>query len=358
MMGYLIAILTFVSLAVLLGFALNVQWGQAGMLNFGLAGFYGVGAYTAAILSKAGVDGLTATLAAIAMTAAISALVSLATLKLREDYLAITTLAFAELVRLVLTNETWLTGGTNGIRDIPRPLVGLVGGDQYELFFLLLCLVLVAATYLLLDRIIRSPFGRALRAVREDDVVAATLGKNVLALRVKAFAIGGAVIGLAGALHAYYFTYIDPGEFAGFVTVYAFMAVIVGGKGSNRGLLLGACTVMVLLEGTRFLKDFVPFLSAQQAASLRLAMIGAGLVLILIFRPEGISSEYRLSIGKSQGETRVACQCQNQRRFTLRASAALGQDDNLWRIRESGRRHGASAAHFQTHLVNADRPRR
>jgi branched-chain amino acid transport system permease protein len=298
MTGYFIAILTFVSLAVLLGFALNVQWGQAGMLNFGLAGFYGIGAYTAAILSKAGADGLTATVAAIAMTAALSALVSLATLKLREDYLAITTLAFAELVRLVLTNETWLTGGTNGIRDIPRPLIGLVGGNQYELFFLLLCLVLVAVTYLLLDRIIRSPFGRALRAVREDDVVAATLGKNVLALRVKAFAIGGAVIGLAGALHAYYFTYIDPGEFAGFVTVYAFMAVIVGGKGSNRGLMLGACTVMVLLEGTRFLKDFVPFLSAQQAASLRLALIGAGLVLILIFRPEGISSEYRLSIGK------------------------------------------------------------
>jgi branched-chain amino acid transport system permease protein len=299
MSGYFIAIFTFVSLAVLLGFALNIQWGQAGMMNFGLAGFYGIGAYTAAILSKAGVDGFTATVAAMAMTAALSALVSLATLKLREDYLAITTLAFAELVRLVLTNETWLTGGTNGIRDIPRPLIGLVGGDQYELFFLLLCLALVAATYLVLDRVIRSPFGRALRAVREDDVVAATLGKNVLALRVKAFAIGGAVIGLAGALHAYYFTYIDPGEFAGFVTVYAFMAVIVGGKGSNRGLLLGACTVMVLLEGTRFLKDFVPFLSAQQAASLRLALIGAGLVLILIFRPEGISSEYRLSIAKS-----------------------------------------------------------
>jgi ABC-type branched-subunit amino acid transport system permease subunit len=299
MTGYFIAILTFVSLAVLLGFALNMQWGQAGMLNFGLAGFYGIGAYTAAILSKAGIDGLTATVAAIAMTAALSALVSLATLKLREDYLAITTLAFAELVRLVLTNETWLTGGTNGIRDIPRPLIWLVGGERYELFFLLLCLALVAVTYLLLDRIIRSPFGRALRAIREDDVVAATLGKNVLALRVQAFAIGGAVIGLAGALHAYYFTYIDPTEFAGFVTVYAFMAVIVGGKGSNRGLLLGACTVMVLLEGTRFLKDFVPFLSAQQSASLRLALIGAGLVAILIFRPQGISSEYRLSIGQS-----------------------------------------------------------
>jgi ABC-type branched-subunit amino acid transport system permease subunit len=301
MIGYLIAILTFVLLAVLLGFALNVQWGQAGMLNFGLAGFYGVGAYTAAILSKHGIDGFSATIAAIAVTAGVSALVSLATLKLREDYLAITTLAFSELVRLVLMNETWLTGGTNGIREIPRPLIGLVGGDRYELFFLLLCLVLVAFTYALLDRVIRSPFGRALRAVREDDVVASTLGKNVLALRVKAFAIGGAVIGLAGALHAYYFTYIDPGEFAGFITVYAFMAVIVGGKGSNRGLLIGACTVMILLEGTRFLKDFVPFLSAQQAASLRLAMIGAGLVLILIFRPNGISSEYRLSLGKATG---------------------------------------------------------
>jgi branched-chain amino acid transport system permease protein len=301
MTGYLVAILTFVSLAVLLGFALNVQWGQAGMINFGLAGFYGVGAYTAAILSKQGVDGFTATVAAIATTAAISAIVSLATLKLREDYLAITTLAFSESVRLVLMNETWLTGGTNGIRDIPRPLIGLIGGDQYEAFFLGMCLVLVAIVYLMLDRIIRSPFGRALRAVREDDLVAATLGKNVLTLRVKAFAIGGAVIGLAGALHAYYFTYIDPGEFAGFITVYAFMTVIVGGKGSNRGLLMGACTVMVLLEGTRFLKDFVPFLSAQQAASLRLAMIGAGLILILIFKPDGLSAEYRLAVQKAGG---------------------------------------------------------
>ncbi|MBX9651802.1 MAG: branched-chain amino acid ABC transporter permease [Xanthobacteraceae bacterium] len=303
MTGYFVAILTFVSLAVLLGFALNIQWGQAGMINFGLAGFYGVGAYTAAILSKQGVDGVSATVAAIVTTAAISALVSLATIKLREDYLAITTLAFSESVRLVLMNETWLTGGTNGIRDIPRPFVDLVGGERYELFFLAACIVLVAAVYFLLDSVIRSPFGRALRAVREDDVVAATLGKDVLALRVKAFAIGGAVIGLAGALHAFYFTYIDPGEFAGFVTVYAFMSVIVGGKGSNRGLVMGACTVMILLEGTRFLKDFVPFFTAQQAASLRLIMIGTGLILVLIFRPSGLSSEYRLSSPKTADTT-------------------------------------------------------
>src|SRR6202007_1853981 len=110
------------------------------------------------------------------------------------------------------------------------------------------------------------------------------------------FAIGGAVIGLAGALHAFYFTYIDPSEFVGLVTVYAFMAVIVGGKGANRGLLIGACTVMVLLEGTRFLKDFIPMVAAHQAASLRLVLIGLGLILILIFRPDGLSREYRLRV--------------------------------------------------------------
>lgn len=295
MTGYLVAILTFVSLAVLLGLALNIQWGQAGMINFGLAGFYGIGAYTAAIVAKHGVDGFTATIAAIAVTALFSAAVSLATLRLREDYLAITTLAFSEAVRLVLMNEVWLTGGTDGIRDIPRPLIGLIGGANYEVVFLIACLALIALVYGLLERIVRSPFGRALRAVRDDDVVAATLGKDVLALRVKAFAVGGAVIGLAGALHAFYFTYIDPGEFAGFVTVYAFMSVIVGGRGSNRGLMLGAVTVMILLEGTRFAKDLVPALTAQQVASLRLMLVGLGLIAMLIFRPQGFSSEYRLS---------------------------------------------------------------
>jgi branched-chain amino acid transport system permease protein len=301
MIAYLVAILTFVSLTVLLGLALNIQWGQAGMLNFGIAGFYGIGAYMAAILAKHGGDVFTAAAAAVAITALVSAVVSLATIRLREDYLAITTLAFSELVRLVLINEVWLTGGTDGIRDIPRPLIGVVGGDRYELFFLLACLAVIALVYRALERIVRSPFGRALRAVRDDEVVAATLGKNVLALRIKAFAVGGAVIGLAGALHAFYFTYIDPGQFAGFVTVYAFMSVIVGGKGSNRGLLVGGCAVMILLEGTRFLKDIIPVLSAQQVASLRLMLIGLGLIAMLIFRPGGFSSEYTLSAREPSG---------------------------------------------------------
>ncbi len=297
MIAYATAILTFVSFATLLGLALNMQWGQAGMINFGLAGFYGIGAYTTAILSKTGVDPVTATAAAIVVTAAVSALVSLATLKLREDYLAVTTLAFSEGVRLVLMNEVWLTGGTDGIRDIPRPFIDLVGGTSYEVAFLAISLSSVLIVYLILEYIVRSPFGRVLRAIREDDVVATTLGKNVLSFRVRAFAIGGAVIGLAGALHAYYFTYIDPSEFVGVITVYAFMAVIVGGKGANLGLLIGACTVMVLLEGTRFLKDLIPAMAAYQAASLRLILIGLGLIVVLIVKPDGLTPEYRLRVG-------------------------------------------------------------
>jgi len=300
MIGYLTSILTFVALAALLGLALNIQWGQAGMVNFGLAGFFGVGAYTAAILLVRGVDVFTATAAAVVVTALVSAIVATASIKLREDYLAITTLAFAEAVRIVTLNEEWLTGGSNGIANIPRPLVAVVGGQNYELVFLAIVVAAVAIVYVILEALVRSPFGRALRAIRDDDIVAATLGKNVLSLRMKAFAVGGAVIGLAGALHAYYLSYIDPGQFAGFVTVYAFMAVIAGGKGSNLGLVIGACTVMVLLEGSRFLKDLLPWMTAQQSAALRFILIGVALILLLIFRPNGIAAEYRLRVGASQ----------------------------------------------------------
>ena len=119
-------------------------------------------------------------------------------------------------------------------------------------------------------------------------------GKNVVLLRVKAFALGGAIIGVAGAFHAYYLTYIDPSQFSATITAYVFMAVIAGGRGSNRGLLLGAATIMVFIEGTRFLKDLFNVLDATQLAAIRLMLIGLGLILFLIYRPQGFLPEYRL----------------------------------------------------------------
>ena len=191
-------------------------------------------------------------------------------IRLEENYLAIVTIGFGEVVRILLLNESWLTGGAIGIADIPRPFVSLVSSARYDIVLLCFSLALVAVMFVLLEILVRSPFGRVLRAVRDDATVAAALGKPVLVLRVKAFAIGGAVMGLAGALHAFYLTYIDPSQFTSIITAYAFMAVIAGGRGSNVGLLFGAGTIMALLEATRFLKDAIQVIDGTQLAALRL----------------------------------------------------------------------------------------
>lgn len=300
MTAYLLTIVTLVAIAAIVGLALNMQWGLGGMVNFGLGGFYTVGAYSCAILATSGVPPLAAMLLATAICAISCMLVSLISLRLSEDYLAIVTLGFAECVRLVVLNEAWLTEGALGIPGIPRPLADRVSADVYPVFFAAFALGVLALVYVLFERIARSPFGRALRAVREDPVVASTLGKRVWWLRMRAFGLGGVAIGAAGALHAFYYTYIDPGQFGPIITAYAFMAVIAGGRGSHRGLLLGAGSVMVLLEGTRFLKDWIPFLDAGQLAALRLSLIGLGLVLLLIYRPHGLRPEYRLQVKPSE----------------------------------------------------------
>jgi ABC-type branched-subunit amino acid transport system permease subunit len=124
--------------------------------------------------------------------------------------------------------------------------------------------------------------------------VAATLGKNVLWVRVRVFAIGGGIIGLAGSLHGFYYQYIDPTQFTNIVLAYAFMAVIAGGRGAHRGAILGAALVMLLLEGSRFAKDMIPTLDSDQLAAIRIIIIGVGLIVLLIYRPQGFLREYRL----------------------------------------------------------------
>ncbi len=292
MTSYLVTIIIFVSIAALVGLALNLQWGLAGLVNFGVSGFVALGAYTVA-LAAPHIGWLTATVAAGLLCAAVSMALSLLTIRLEENYLAIVTIGFAEIVRILLLNESWLTGGALGIADIPRPFAGLTPAGWGDGIILVFALVLVAFVYVVMDGLVRSPFGRVLRAVRDDATVAAALGKPVLALRVRAFAVGGAVMGLAGALHAFFMTYIDPSQFTPIITAYAFMAVIAGGRGSNLGLLLGAGSIMLLLEATRFLKDLVPAIDGTQLSAMRLCLIGVGIVLLLILRPQGLVAEPR-----------------------------------------------------------------
>jgi branched-chain amino acid transport system permease protein len=217
--------------------------------------------------------------------------------------LAILTLGFGEVVRLVILSEQWLTNGSLGLPGIPRPFAAWLPEKHYEVWFLGFCLLVVMILYVFLEILLRSPFGRAVRAVREDDIVAATLGKSVIGLRVRAFALGGAIIGIGGSLHAFYMTYIDPSQFSAIITAYAFMAVIAGGRGSNKGLLIGAVTIMFLVEGSRFLKDVIYVFDATQLAALRLILIGSGLILFLIYRPQGMVPEYRLQIHNGREAT-------------------------------------------------------
>ncbi|MGF6743963.1 branched-chain amino acid ABC transporter permease [Paraburkholderia sp. CNPSo 3155] len=291
MTPYLISLLMLVAIAGIAALGLNLQWGLTGLVNFGLFGFYMLAAYLCAQLTKSGFDPWLAMLVAVALTALASAGVSLISIRLSDDYLAIVTLGAAECLKLVAIHEEWLTRGSLGISNIARPLNG-------DVPLLLLTLALLAGVFALFELVARAPLSRAARAVRDDPLVAATLGKNVLTLRLRLFALGGGAIGLAGCLHAFYYQYIDPTQFGPILTAYAFMSVIIGGRGSNRGMLLSVFTVVLLLEGTRFVNDYVAWLSSSQLAALRLMLVGLGLILALIFKPDGFVREYRFRVAR------------------------------------------------------------
>ena len=298
MISFLILISIVVCFSAILALALNFQWGLGGMVNFGLAGLYALGAYSCALLMlRAGMNTFFATVGAMIIVGLVCGVVAFVTLRVtEEDYFAIVTLGVGEMLRLVALNEDWLTKGALGLTGIPRPLGDVVPPEYYQYFLLGLSVTLLLGTLWFLNALARSPFGRVMRAVREDDVVAATLGKHVLWARVRIFAIGGAFIGLAGSLHAFYYQYIDPTQFSNIVIAYAFMAVIAGGRGAHRGTIWGAAVVMLLLEGSRFLKDLVPGIDSDQLAAIRIIIIGVGLIMLLIYRPQGFLREYRLQV--------------------------------------------------------------
>jgi branched-chain amino acid transport system permease protein len=291
MTNYLIAMATFGAIYSVLALGLNVMWGMAGMVNLGIVGFYAFGAYVSALLTvQAGAPIALGFFAAMIGTALMAALVTLGLIRLRDDYLAIVTLGFAEVVRIVAENEIWLTRGTDGISGIPQPLKSMLGSD-FNLVYLVFCLVILAVALFVLERVRTSPFGRVLRAIREDAQVAAFAGKDILKFKAKAFALGGALAGLAGALYAHYSSYIVPEIYVPLLTIYIFLALTAGGIGNNFGAVVGAFVVVFCLESTRFLIGVIPWLNAEQLASLREFLVGLGLLLVLFWRPRGLLPE-------------------------------------------------------------------
>jgi len=297
MLSFIILMSLVICFSAILALALNFQWGLGGMINFGLAGLYALGAYACAILIlKLNINFFWSTILSMLLVSLVCALISIVTLRVsEEDYFAIVTLGVGEMLRLIALNEDWLTGGALGLTGIPRPLSDSIPADIYIYVFLATYVFILLICIFLLNIIARSAFGRSMRAIREDDVVAVTLGKNLLWTRARIFAVGGLLIGLAGSMHAFYYQYIDPTQFSNIVVAYAIMAVIAGGKGSHFGVVIGSILIMILLEGSRFLKEIIPGLGSDQLSAVRIIIIGVGLILVLIYKPNGFVKEYRLN---------------------------------------------------------------
>ncbi len=291
MENYLIAMAVSAGIYALMALGVNVMWGFAGMVNLGLVGFFAVGAYTSALLTKAGSPIAVGMLAAAVATSMVGVLVSLITVRLRGDYLAIVTLGFAETIRIVASNAIWLTNGTDGISGIPGPYRGALSPEAFNLLYLTMVAVIVAIAYFCIERVRASAFGRVLRAIRDDEQVAAVAGKHVTTFKMKAFAIGSAALGLAGALYAHYTSYIAPDIFVPLFTLYIKLALLTGGLGNNRGAILGAFAVVFLLEATRFAIPLVPGVTPVQGAAIREFLVAVLLIVMLRFRPAGLIPE-------------------------------------------------------------------
>jgi len=291
MMSYVTFIATIGGIYALLALSLNLVWGSTGLVNLGLAGFFAVGAYASAITTGAGAPVPVGLLAAVAVSIAAGLLVTFATLRLRDDYLAIVTLGFAEVVRLVALNERWLTNGADGISGIRAPFKQTFGPQGFDLFYFGLVSIFVVLVWFVLRRIDLSPYGRTLKAIREDQELAAFAGKSVLRFKFEAFALSAAIAGLAGALYGHQQSYISPDHFQPLITIYIFLAVTAGGVGRPVGAVAGAYVVVVFLETTRFVAAVVPGLEPVQIASVREMLVGAALILVLRLKPQGILPE-------------------------------------------------------------------
>lgn len=288
MVAYLVAVGIIALIYMLLTIGLNLQYGYTGLINFGLVAFFAIGAYTSALLTLKGWPLAPAFVVAMVAAGIVAYPIGLLSLRLSDDYLAVVTLGFSEVVRLVIQQERWLTNGVQGLPGIPRMFQSLGVGDYAELATLaMLALCNLAAIGIMLH-LVRSPYGRLIQAIRDDEVAVEAIGKDPRRLKVQVFMLGSGLAGLAGAFYAHFITYLSPDQFLPLVTFYVWIAMIIGGTGRTTGAVAGSLILMVFLEGSRFARDWIPGVSEVQMASVRLALVGLALILFTIYRPQGI----------------------------------------------------------------------
>jgi branched-chain amino acid transport system permease protein len=281
--------LVFVGIFGIVALSLNLEFGFAGLANFGKVAFFLIGAYTYAVLSQIGVPFYLCLIAGALTSALFGLLISLPALRLRADYLAIAILAFGEILRLIVKAERWIAGGVWGINV--SPAISLAGAS-FEVdalvniglvyFCLLIC-------FLVAQLLANSPYGRVMRAIREDEVAAEALGKDRAKYKAQVLMIGSAMAGVAGGLYAQYLQFIDPYMFMPMITFTVWMMVILGGPANNWGALLGAGLVELFDRGANLAKDYLTL--PVDPHNLQYILFGVLIILVLLYRPGGLLKE-------------------------------------------------------------------
>lgn len=282
-----------IGIYIILSVSLNLIAGYTGLISIAHAAFYGVGAYVAALMAfKLHSPFLINIIGAIILSGLLGALIGIPSLRIRDDYFVIATFAFQVITFNVLNNWVSFTGGPMGLAGIPQPSIfGLQ--ITSHLRFLLLIGVFVALTIWITRRIVQSPFGRVLKAIREDEVFAQSAGKNIAAFKVLVFVIGAGMAAVAGAMYAYYISFIDPTSFTVMESIFIISIVIIGGAGSLWGPVVGAIVLIVLSEFLRFIG-----LPSSVAANIRQILYGGLLVAFMMWRPRGFLGEYAFHGGE------------------------------------------------------------
>ncbi len=285
MTSLLLTVLIYTAIYALMAIGQNIITGYGGMLSLCQAGFYAIGAYTTAILTTTCGFNFWATLPfAVLITAAFGFLIGMPTLRLRGDYLAIATLGFGEIVRNVLTNWVSLTNGPMGIRRIPKiSIFGYQIGQANKGVFLILIWAFVLVVFFLARRLARSRMGRALAAIREDEIAANSMGINPTKYKVTAFMLGASCAGVAGSFYVAYMGSVMPGSFTFMISIMVLCMVVLGGMGNFGATILGAFIIELI--------DYLPRLLGVTnliPAQFKQVIFGLILVVMMIWRPQGL----------------------------------------------------------------------
>ena len=333
-LAYLVSFSCMAGIYAILCLGLNCQWGYTGHLNFGIAGFFAVGAFTSALFTTAAPQGIMAqytqqafglelpfllgVVAAAVVAGIVGFLIAVAVLRLRTDFLAIATIGIAEIIRLIFQNERWLANGPQPLRGVPRPtyclfadppcawlpgpvasLLAPLEPRDYAFFYLVVVALFLLLVYLAVERVTRSPWGRVLRATRDEEASTAMSGKNVTSFRIQSFVVGAVIMGIGGALYAHYVVTIDYSHFTPlFATFIIWVMLMLGGSGNNKGAVLGAFIIWGVWSGTAFVIDLLgPTLAAidpdlpGRGAYLRWMLVSLLLAAIVLYRPQGLIRE-------------------------------------------------------------------